>query len=65
MLVNDRYNTLKTYVIGYKGEHYTIQQFIGKYPVSKKLRLGLARIADITGKSKQYIKDNMKGGLSL
>lgn len=65
MLINDRYNTLKTYVIEYKGEHYTIQQFIGGYSVSKKLRLGLTRIADITGKSKQYIKDNMKGGLSL
>lgn len=60
MLVNDKYNTLKTYIIEYKGEHYTIQQFIAGIPVSKKLRLGLLRIADIVGKSKQYIKLNVK-----
>lgn len=58
MNVIDRYNKQKTYTIDYKGEHYTIQQFIKGFPVSRKLRLGLVSIADIVGLSKEKIKEN-------
>lgn len=60
MQTTDRYNSDKHYDISYKGQHYVIQQFVKGYKVSNKLRLGLTKIAEITGLSKNHIKGALR-----
>ena len=60
MQIIDKYNAGKSYVIEYKGQHYVIKQFIKGYPVSNKLRLGLQRISEITGLSKEQIRHKLR-----
>lgn len=60
MQVLDKYNAGKLYLIEYKGQHYVIKQFIKGYPVSNKLRLGIARISEITGLSKEQIRQKLR-----